>query len=274
MITLGTLTISLLIKRNRKKLLAFVLGGLIPGTAFIGYHKVCFGSIFAIANFFNNPYFLDEDAVGKMFGIWNFDALWGLTFSRYRGLFVYMPIFLLVFPALYRFCVRKSSSLVWICFANILLFFMMNLSFNGWHGGACVGPRYLIPSLPFYVLFLLVLPDAIWVRLCSIILLVPSFVNMFLSTAITPLVPQNVMDPLIGYYKAAYVLIVNGESLLQPYTLPIRLQDTNSATVQQYSAFNLGNLVGLSDFWSLFLWLVIFFTIFWQIRRMNSKKDY
>ena len=264
-ISLGIFTVYLLVKRKPKELITLVLGGTIPCVAFMGYHKICFGSVFAIANFYNNPYFLDENAVGKMFGTLNMDALWGLTFSRYRGLFVHMPILLLFFPALYFSCKQKLSSITWICLANIFFFFLMNLSFNGWHGGACVGPRYLIPSLPFYVLLFLRLPDATWVKLSYIMLFIPTFVNMFLSTAITPLIPQNVMAPLLGYYRSFLVLIVNGENLLQPYTLPIRFQSSNSPVVQKYSAFNLGNLVGLSDCWSLLPWFLVFGIIFWQI---------
>ena len=298
-ITLGILILSQLIKRKPGKLIPFILGGIIPGVVFFAYHKICFGSMLTIANFFNNPYFLNENAVGKLFEPMTIDALWGLTFSRYRGLFTTMPVLLLIFPALFLFCKsqlqndvrlkfctesqlknglqlvgeRRSFFVGWLCVANILCFFLMNLSFNGWHGGACIGPRYLVPSLPFYVLLLSKLPDSIYLRLISAILFVPTFVHMFLATAITPLIPQNVKEPLLGYYRSLHSLIVDKEIVLQPYTLPIRLQSLDSPLVQKYSAFNLGNLAGLPNIWSLLLWLIIFLTILWQIQMRSKQKD-
>ena len=35
-----------------------------------------------------------------------------------------------------------------------LTFLLMNVSFNGWHGGSSFGPRYLIPAIPFLALAL------------------------------------------------------------------------------------------------------------------------
>ena len=78
-------------------LTGYVLGGLIPFTVFAAYHYICFGSVFALPARFNNPQFVEADKLGGAFSTIDWYALWGITFSPYRGLFFYMPILLFIF---------------------------------------------------------------------------------------------------------------------------------------------------------------------------------
>ena len=82
------------------------------------------------------------------------DAFLGLTVSPEHGLFWFLPVLLLAFPAALVARHGKATSLRGIALANVAGFAAMKLLFSGWHGGASLGPRYLIPSLPFWVLLL------------------------------------------------------------------------------------------------------------------------
>ena len=80
----------------------------------------------------------------------HWDALWGITFSRYRGLFLLSPVLLLSFPGLYALWRRRTHRAeVVVSVAAIVAFFAFNSSSAMWWGGFAIGPRYLVPVLPF-----------------------------------------------------------------------------------------------------------------------------
>lgn len=77
-------------------------------------------------------------------------ALWGLTFGPFRGLFLLSPVLLLAIPGVLR--IWRSGRMrvelavsVWA----VLSFLAFNASSAMWWGGFAVGPRYLVPMLPF-----------------------------------------------------------------------------------------------------------------------------
>jgi hypothetical protein len=80
-------------------------------------------------------------------------AIWGITFSVFRGLFVLSPWLLLFIPGFVLWWrSRKYRPEFWVALAGILGFFWFNASSIMWWGGFAVGPRYLLPALPFMVL--------------------------------------------------------------------------------------------------------------------------
>jgi hypothetical protein len=81
------------------------------------------------------------------------DAFWGITFGLHRGIFVLSPFLLLALPgyvALWRRPdLRAELAVLALAPASFLLF---NGSSAMWSGGFSVGPRYLVPCLPFLAL--------------------------------------------------------------------------------------------------------------------------
>jgi hypothetical protein len=76
------------------------------------------------------------------------DALWGLSFGPYRGVFFLSPYLLLAIPG-YRLWARRGGG-EWILFLAIPILFWIEIAmFLGWWGGMATGPRYLIPMIPF-----------------------------------------------------------------------------------------------------------------------------
>jgi hypothetical protein len=75
-------------------------------------------------------------------------ALWGLSFSPYRGLFFVSPFLLLAFPG-YLLALRRARPECVLFLAIALAVFVTISMFGGWDGGDAIGPRYLIMTLPF-----------------------------------------------------------------------------------------------------------------------------
>ncbi len=83
-------------------------------------------------------------------GLPDLSALWGITFSPYRGLFFLSPFLLLAVPGLvhmWRQRSRRLSAAVCACVAGLMLIF--NSSYYFWDGGVSLGPRHFTPTLPF-----------------------------------------------------------------------------------------------------------------------------
>ncbi len=248
--------IGILRTNHRIQILSYLAGGTIPIILFALYHKSCFGSYFTLANVYNNPYFLNDGYIGSLFGSFSTEALWGITFSSYRGMFIYMPVLILFIPALLERKQFKYDLVFLMCVANIFCFILMNVTFNGWHGGACFGPRYLIPIMPFIIILILATFYNRPYRFFTLLLLLPSIFNMFLGTVISPQVPKNAINPLPRYYDGFKLTIRGYNNLLHPWTFPIRLQEKITPEIKKYSAFNLGEMIGLKSSSSLLPWVI------------------
>lgn len=273
-ITLASLVAVLIVRRRARALGALVLGGLLPLAAFLWYHERCFGAPLTIANLHTNPEFVDEGAVGGLFALQHVvAALRGLTVSPYRGLFWHMPVLLLAVPAVLAGGRLRDEPVYWICVANILGFLLMNVTFTRWDGGACVGPRYQIPALPFYVLLIHLGMIELrkrrtagagrWARrgpaalgMAFAALLTISISHMLVTVSVSPLASEILpwhtpaeretwRHPLKLYYEK----FVAGE--LQPHGLVrIRLgEEPWGPAVRRYETFILGTFVGLRGAW-------------------------
>ncbi len=81
------------------------------------------------------------------------EALWGITFSPYRGLFFRSPFLLLGFFGFWQMLrepVWRAEG--WLAAWVTLSFVTFNASSVMWDGGFAVGPRYLLPMVPFLAL--------------------------------------------------------------------------------------------------------------------------
>jgi hypothetical protein len=81
------------------------------------------------------------------------DALWGLSFGSFRGLFIRAPWLLLAFPgyALWWRSGRQRAEL-WVAALIPLAIYIFYSSSAMWWGGFAAGPRYIVPLLPFLAL--------------------------------------------------------------------------------------------------------------------------
>jgi hypothetical protein len=99
----------------------------------------------------------------------------------------------------------------------LLALLLLNASYYMWWGGAALGPRHLVPALPFLALGLpLVLPGRReWWAIAAPLLLV-SMANQLAAVAVDPLVPfpTDVLGHAFGNLRAGRVAIQPGASNL------------------------------------------------------------
>lgn len=162
---LGTFSVDGRARWNWRAFWWFSLGVLPLFIVICAYDWVNFGSPFKLANDFQNPLFKDTGAFLGMFNIpqhsEDFQRLGYiaglLTISPYRGLFFLAPVLLMSIGGLIVWMHEKTHvAEARLCFGIFLFFFLVNVTFNGYHGGFAAGPRYLVPALPFLGLPLVV----------------------------------------------------------------------------------------------------------------------
>jgi hypothetical protein len=130
-----------------------VLGAIPPLILLVVYDYVAFGTPLPIG-YLHSTLWTDVHQTGFVSLTYpRLDALWGLTFGVHRGLFFLSPFLLcsaLGYWALWQN--RKRRAEFWVLVLAPLAFLLFNSSSAMWQGGFAVGPRYLVPSLPFLAL--------------------------------------------------------------------------------------------------------------------------
>jgi hypothetical protein len=150
-------------------------------------------------------------------------ALWGITFSVYRGLFIYCPV--LLFAIVFFFKEKIFTKINWLKnYLGIItiIYFLLISSYNVWWGGWSFGPRQLMPigvlllfeALVFfskkqhlnYLLwpFLFVFVAVMWVVKSTVVYSVPTeikdpFKDYFFQNMIDKNInPNNILTMMFG----------------------------------------------------------------------------
>lgn len=117
------------------------------------YNFVCFGSPFASNYSYMNPGFIEEGGILGVFGTPNLGVLASILFSPFRGLFITAPVLIMGVVGLARLWrIRPLRADALLCMGICVFLLLFNTTFNGWHGGWAVLPRYLGPAMPFLAL--------------------------------------------------------------------------------------------------------------------------
>jgi hypothetical protein len=163
---------------------------------------------------------------GSLFGLVppSWDSVFGITFSPYRGLFFVSPFLLGAPIGLFLMMRRDRTRQLAVMLTFIILaFFVYNACYWVWDGGGAIGPRFLVPALPFLCLpigFVFAAAKRVWQRSVVSVLVLLSVAAIwvqFLAGDNFP--PDSVSRPISDY---ALPLLRRGE---------VR--------------FNVGNLLGL-----------------------------
>ena len=199
------------ITRRVRPIILIALGGFIPIGLWGAYNTTIFGTPFTLGyQYTANPYWSAILSTGFLSAnVPTLEALWGLTFSPFRGLFFASPILLLSLPGLVLLR-RSIFRAEWTTTLAIVLGFFVLVSASAqWWGGWSAGPRYLVPMLPFLVWPLTATLDrmarltAKWrvgLWLITIGLAVISIVNGWsLTLGGQYYAPDDLMNPLIEY---------------------------------------------------------------------------
>ena len=167
---------------NWSTFLYFSLGVLPVFLLLCYYNVINFHDPFKLANDFQNPLFKDTGAFLGMFNLPRAYVAGLLTVSPYRGIFLLAPVTVMRLYGIVRWLrERKFAAEARLCLAIFGFFLLVNVCFNGYHGGFAAGPRYLVPGLPFLALPLVVAFQR-W-KIITIPLLVVSVGQQLLLTA-------------------------------------------------------------------------------------------
>ena len=175
--------------------LRVIVGGLPFAILLAAYQALAFGSMFRTSIATTNPAFLERGAFMGVFHGIRTDALFGITFSPFRGLFYIAPVVMMAIPGLLlmlrRSGERVTAALIALSTVTLLV---INASFNGWHGGYTIGPRYLLPAVP--LLMLAAAYGGTRLRLLFALLTTVSLFFNFAAAAGDPQRPDVLHDPL------------------------------------------------------------------------------
>ncbi|MDI6785212.1 MAG: hypothetical protein QMD92_00740 [bacterium] len=189
--------------KKKSKILIYFLSSAPPLLLLLTYNYLCFENPFNLGYSFQAP----EIAVKAMarghfgFGLPNLSILYKILFSSYRGLFYTSPVLLLSIPGFYYIYQDKNlRAEFYICLFSTLSFILLNASFAAWHGGYGIGPRYIIPALPFMVFPILFIfnKNKYYFKIFIFLSLV-SIAIMFLAVIVDPEIPQFIDNPIVDY---------------------------------------------------------------------------
>jgi hypothetical protein len=185
----------------------FILGAAIPAVLLLSYNYLMTGSLFKVGYFsvagaeFRHQ--MDKGVAGVTYP--KLSALWGITFSVYRGLFLLNPFLLLALPGFY-FMYKQGAAIKkeWgFCLAAFSVFLLFNASYYMWWGGWSLGPRHLIPILPCLIIPLAFLPPK-WDKVLYPLIGISIFF-MWLGTSVDPQIPDSETNPLFGYALSMFL---------------------------------------------------------------------
>lgn len=125
------------------------LGGVVA-VLWMVYNNSIFGSPFSLGYSYSELWETQHQTGFMSLSVPRGDALWGITFSSFRGLFFYSPILLFSLAGfIFWYFENNNRPEFWTFLLISFALLLFNASSVMWWGGFAVGPRYLLPSLPF-----------------------------------------------------------------------------------------------------------------------------
>jgi hypothetical protein len=156
-LVVGVLFLYALYRLEDKRRIGWVmLGGALIAAGWMAYNTAVFGAPLELG-YSHSELWTEQHETGFMsLTLPHWPAVWGITFGRFRGLFVLSPLLLLAVPG-FALWWRSGEGRTewWVALGSAAAMFLFNASSIMWWGGFAVGPRYLLPGLPFLALPLL-----------------------------------------------------------------------------------------------------------------------
>ncbi len=240
--------------RSLSRLAWFAAGGAVAGALLLTYNALVFGGPLTLPYHYSlMPY----RHMGVFMGIGPLraGALWQITFSPYRGLFFSAPWLLLALPGAYVMIRdRRTRPVAIACALVVLLLLWMNASLSDPLGGWAMGPRFMIPALPFWAVLAagVLLPlrgeGARWrpwaLRGLFAASAAYAVALMLVGTAVKPEVPLQIHHPFGDYLLPAFA---RGDLAVSTQGIDMAAMPPHAPT----RAWNLGQQLGLPGLWSL-----------------------
>ncbi len=259
--------------RSWKRLILFIVGGVLPAIPLGIYNYAIQGSIFWVTYSAKSQFSAHNLGFAGV-RIPDLQTLYEITFKPQRGIFYINPWLIIgafgILIAPFRRFLRGEYL---VASFIVLGFFAFNAGFGDsiiyWGGAGSTGPRHIIPALPFLAL-LAVRPFA-WLptRIVATPLVLFSIGVMLMATAVEPRVPYDYSNPLTGFFWPHF--FTGRFSLLDVGTFSHALMTKDSV------AFNWGELLTLPGYLQLapllLLWVVGFFIALRLVREADSSSS-
>ncbi|GAP08780.1 MAG TPA: hypothetical protein DEQ80_06310 [Anaerolinea thermolimosa] len=137
-------------RRVWPRLIWAALPALLIGGGLMAYNQAVFGGPFRLGYGYSELWETQHQTGFMSLTMPHPEALWGITFSPFRGLFFFSPLLLLSLPGFVSWWrSRQYRAEWWVSLASVGLMFLFNASSIMWWGGFAVGPRYILPAVPF-----------------------------------------------------------------------------------------------------------------------------
>lgn len=138
------------------------------------------------------------------------EAIWGMTFSPYRGLFFLSPFLLLSFVGIVFWLkdgrYRAEAAII---LGGSIAYLLVISSMALWSGGRSIGPRYLAILIPFLVLPLAFLferfPTKHWLFILFFALVLISICMVWIETLSGQLFPGYFRNPFLEYSLPKFI---------------------------------------------------------------------
>jgi hypothetical protein len=199
-----------LARRGPRWIMPLAIGGAMPGLLLVTYDLAAFGTPLPVGYAYS-ALWQGQHHTGFMSITYPHpEALWGLMFGLFRGLFIRSPWLLLALPGLAAWWRAGRLRAEWwaLCLVSLLTVLFYGSSMMWW-GGFAAGPRYIVPMIPF-----LAAPAIWWVatqwprpdrRALSLALIVVSVGLIWLeSSAGQGFPPDTILNPWAGYVLPAW----------------------------------------------------------------------
>lgn len=192
------------------------------------------------------------------------ERLYGLTVSPVRGIFLLQPFLLLAIPGFYWMWKGRKDQrdIVVVSGLVVAAFVLYNASSAMWWGGHTIGPRYLVPMLPFLCLPIIMafnrLLDTVGGRILTGILVGLSI--LFIGASLI----GGQLWPPVKVFPTDLALMTSTSQFID-YTLPM-LRDGNITR-------NFGQVVGLKSYLSLLPLLVVVVGLYLLLPRWLSRRE-
>ncbi len=207
------------------------------------YNRVNFGSFTTTNRALQTGEFVDPGLFLGVFDVPDPLRVVQVLFWSHRSLFPTQAFIMFFIPGLVLLVRGKEMArgAFWTLVVAIVPYLVFIMTFNGWHGGDCYGPRYFMPaviilvcwSIPIYQRF----------RKTYVACMAASYICVLMVTAVDPVLgfTQSVTWPFRDYVLPNFM---HGKLALDQYPI------FPSSSVTWISA-NFGEFLGLSGRWSL-----------------------
>ncbi|MFZ5917174.1 MAG: hypothetical protein ACOYZ7_09595 [Chloroflexota bacterium] len=190
---------------DKRRIGWLMLGGALIAAGWMAYNTAVFGAPLELG-YSHSELWTEQHETGFMsLTLPHWPAVWGITFGRFRGLFVLSPLLLLAAPGFVLWW-RSGQGRAewWVALGSAAALFLFNASSIMWWGGFAIGPRYLLPGLPFLALGLLFVfrrwGDRAWFKGLAAALALWSLIATWgLTLAEQAFPPDTIRHPLLEY---------------------------------------------------------------------------